>query len=95
MDIKKLANLARLELTDDEATRYEAQLEDVLKLVEKLQEADVGGIEPMAHANPVFDVVREDVAHDENFSQEQALYGGEVFVKEKTPALSVLPCQRH
>ena len=73
MDIRKIANLARLELTDDEAARYEPQLEQILKHVEQLKKVDIEGIEPMAHATPVFDVIREDVAHGESFTQEEAL----------------------
>jgi len=73
MDIKKIANLARLELTDDEAARYEPQLEQILKHVEQLKKVDIEGIEPTAHAAPVFDVIREDVALGESFTQEEAL----------------------
>ncbi|MCL4112214.1 UNVERIFIED_CONTAM: hypothetical protein GTU68_016506 [Idotea baltica] len=44
MDIKKIANLARLELTDDEAARYEPQLEQILKHVEQLKKVDIEDI---------------------------------------------------
>ncbi len=73
MDIKKIANLARLEITDDEASRYEQQLEQILAHVAQLEKVDIEGIEPTAHAMPVFDVVREDVTHGESFTQEEAL----------------------
>jgi aspartyl-tRNA(Asn)/glutamyl-tRNA(Gln) amidotransferase subunit C len=73
MDIPHIANLARIELTDDEATRFDSQLSQILKYVEKLKELDVSGVEPTAHAYPVFDIVREDVAHDESFTVEEAL----------------------
>ena len=73
MDVQYAANLARIALTDDEATRYEKQLDQILKYVELLKTVDVEGIEPTAHANPVFDVIREDATHDESFTQEEAL----------------------
>lgn len=75
MDVKQTALLARLALSDDEATLYQTQLDDVLKYIDKLQELDVSGIEPTAHTNPVFNVVRQDIACDEAdcFTQEQAL----------------------
>ena len=75
MDVQKTAHLARLALSDDEAKLYQTQLDDVLKYIDKLQELDVSGIEPTAHANPVFNVVREDIARDEAdcFTQEEAL----------------------
>ena len=69
MDVKQTAHLARLALSDDEAKLYQSQLDDVLKYIDKLQELDVSGIEPTAHANPVFNVVRE----ADCFSQEEAL----------------------
>lgn len=75
MDVKQTAHLARLALSDDEAALYQTQLEGVLKYIDKLQELDVSGIEPTAHTNPVFNVVRQDIARDEAdcFTQEQAL----------------------
>ncbi len=73
MDIPHIANLARIELTDDEVTRFDAQLSQILEYAAKLKEIDVTGIEPTAHAYPIFDVVREDVAHDKNFTAKEAL----------------------
>lgn len=73
MDVHKVAHLARLALSDEEAARYQKQLDQVLKHVEQLESVDVTGIEPTAHANPVFDVIREDLAWDKNFSADEAL----------------------
>ena len=56
LDIRYLANLARLELTDQEAETYSAQLSKIIHHVEQLSTIDVTGIEPTAHATPVFDV---------------------------------------
>ncbi|MCB1231128.1 MAG: Asp-tRNA(Asn)/Glu-tRNA(Gln) amidotransferase subunit GatC [Verrucomicrobiae bacterium] len=73
MDVNQVANLARLALTADEAARFQTQLEQILKHVEQLESVDVSGIEPTAHANPVFDVIRDDVAWDKNFTADEAL----------------------
>lgn len=73
MDVIKVANLARLEISDEEAARFQGQLEQVLKHVEQLESVDVSGIEPTAHANPVFDVIREDEARDHSFTADEAL----------------------
>ncbi len=73
MDVNKVANLARLTLSAEEATRFQAQLDHILKHVEQLESVDVTGIEPTAHANPVFDVMREDVADDRSFTADEAL----------------------
>ena len=60
IDVNYVADLARLELTADEAQRFSGQLGNILDYVRKLEGLDVDSIEPMAHAAPVFDVLRED-----------------------------------
>ena len=60
IDVRYVADLARIELTDDEVERFESQLEDVLEYVNKLGRLDVDDIEPMAHTIPLTNVMRED-----------------------------------
>ena len=72
MDIDYVANLARIELTSQEKEKFQGQLGDVLKYFEKLQEVDVKGVEPTAHAFPRFNVWDKDLAID-GFSAEEAL----------------------
>ncbi|HZZ59150.1 MAG TPA: Asp-tRNA(Asn)/Glu-tRNA(Gln) amidotransferase subunit GatC [Opitutaceae bacterium] len=62
LDIDHVATLARLALTDAEKRKFAAQLGDVLKHIAELKEVDVSGVEPTAHAYPVFNVWAEDVA---------------------------------
>lgn len=62
LDIDHVANLARLALTAEEKRKFAAQLGDVLRHIEELKEVDVSGVEPTAHAHPVFNVWAEDVA---------------------------------
>lgn len=62
VDIRYVADLARLAITDDEAERFQGELDDILAYVEQLNELDVSGIEPTAHANPRFNVMRDDRA---------------------------------
>ena len=62
LDIDYVANLARLALTPEEKVRFAVQLGDIMHYVEKLAQVDVTGVEPMAHASPVFNVWEEDVA---------------------------------
>jgi len=62
LDVRDVARLARIELTDEEATTFQSQLGRVLDYVEQLKELDVSGVEPTAHANPVYNVFREDAA---------------------------------
>ena len=60
MDIDYVSNLARIELTATEREKFQGQLGDVLKYFEKLQEVDVEGVEPTAHAFPRYNVWDED-----------------------------------
>ena len=72
MDIDYVANLARIELSSQEKEKFQDQLGDVLKYFEKLQEVDVEGVEPTAHAFPRFNVWDEDQSVD-GFTAEEAL----------------------
>ncbi len=60
MDIRYVAHLARLALTPEEEARFGAQLGGVLEYFEKLKQADVSGVEPMAHTMPLVNVTRPD-----------------------------------
>jgi aspartyl-tRNA(Asn)/glutamyl-tRNA(Gln) amidotransferase subunit C len=60
VDVPHIAQLARLQLTTEEIDLFEKQLATILKYVEKLKEVNVEGVEPAAHAVPIFNVFRED-----------------------------------
>jgi aspartyl-tRNA(Asn)/glutamyl-tRNA(Gln) amidotransferase subunit C len=72
LDVAYVARLARINLTEEEANAFQKQLDDVLKYVEKLRQADVSHVEAAAHALPIFNVFREDAPRDW-FTAEQAL----------------------
>ena len=61
-DVKKVAHLARLELSEEELHQYREQLSDVLAYVERLNELDLEGVPPTAHAVAQRNVMREDLA---------------------------------
>jgi aspartyl-tRNA(Asn)/glutamyl-tRNA(Gln) amidotransferase subunit C len=56
-----VAKLARLALGEAEVQRLAGQLESILEYIGHIGEVDVTGVEPMAHALPVVNVLREDV----------------------------------
>jgi aspartyl-tRNA(Asn)/glutamyl-tRNA(Gln) amidotransferase subunit C len=72
LDVAYVARLARINLTEAEAEVFQKQLDDVLRYVEKLRQADVTHVEPAAHGLPIFNVFREDAPRDW-FTAEQAL----------------------
>ncbi|MDD3487478.1 MAG: Asp-tRNA(Asn)/Glu-tRNA(Gln) amidotransferase subunit GatC [Candidatus Moranbacteria bacterium] len=59
-EVKRIAQLARMEITEKEAEKYSRELSDILGFVEKLNEADTEGIEPIAHITGAKNVLRED-----------------------------------
>lgn len=59
-DVRKLANLARLELSDEEVSTLRPQLGQILEFVEKLSELDTEGVEPMTTALEVDNRWRDD-----------------------------------
>jgi len=72
MNIDYVANLARIALTEAEKTKFAEQLGEILRYVEKLKQVDVTGVEPMAHASPVFNVWAADTVRP-GLPVEQAL----------------------
>ena len=71
LDVRYVADLVRLKLTDDEIAELQPQLDHVLSYIAQLNEVNVDGIEPTAHASAVYNVFRADVPRD-TFTQEQA-----------------------
>ena len=72
LDVAYVARLARINLTEAEAEVFQKQLDDVLRYVEKLRQADVTHVEPAAHVLPIFNAFREDAPLDW-FTAEEAL----------------------
>ena len=59
--VRHVARLARLDLTDDEVACFSTQLSAILGYIEKLNELDTDSVEPLAHCLPIHNVFREDV----------------------------------
>lgn len=72
LDVTQIARLARIDLTEEEATLFQEQLGQVIEFANKLREVDVSAVEVSAHASPIFDVFRQDVAGP-SFTQAEAL----------------------
>ena len=71
-DVRHVAKLARLSLTDADVSRLTDQLGTILDYVGQIGEVDVEGVEPMATAVAMKNVLRDDVA-GESLSVEQVL----------------------
>ena len=62
--VKRVAHLARIAVTDEEAARMEGELNTILGFVEHLSEVNVDGIEPMTSVTPMAMKKRADVVTD-------------------------------
>ena len=60
LDVRYVAQLARLDLSEAEIATFQTQLGHVLEHVEALRKVDVSAVEPTAHASAVFNVFRPD-----------------------------------
>jgi aspartyl-tRNA(Asn)/glutamyl-tRNA(Gln) amidotransferase subunit C len=59
--VRKVAHLARLELTEAEETQFSGQLSSILDYFEQLSELDTNNVEPTARAIDVVNITRVDV----------------------------------
>ena len=59
-EVKRVAWLARIEITDAEAAAAQGPLNDIFELIEQMQSVDTDGVQPMAHAQDLVQRLRED-----------------------------------
>ena len=70
--VRKVAKLSRLDLTEAEVEEFTGQLSAILEYMEKMNELDTSGVEPLAHCLPLSNVFREDCVK-ESLGTEKAL----------------------
>lgn len=61
-EVKHVAHLARLAITEEEAEKFALQLGAITEFAEQLKELDTTNVEPTTHVLPLVNVFREDVA---------------------------------
>ena len=71
-DVKTVANLARLDFSDEEMAGLEEEMSKIIAFADKLSNADTTGVDATAHIVPLKNVLRDDVAED-NFTAEELL----------------------
>lgn len=85
IDVRYVARLARLTLSDEEAATFQPQLEHILGYVHELSALNVDGVEPTAHALDIVNVFRPDRArpgldHDSVMANAPLERGGQFIV---------------
>lgn len=71
-DVKKIADLIRIALTDEEAEMYTKQIDERLTFANKLSQLNTDDVPPTTHGNTITDVMRKDIPAL-SISQEEAL----------------------
>ena len=64
--VRRVAQLARLEISEAEAEHTLGQLNRIFTLIEEMQAVDTRGVEPMAHAQDLSQRLRDDVVTETN-----------------------------
>lgn len=59
-EVEYVAHLARLQISEGEKDKFTSQLNDILLYIDKLNELDTKGVDPMSHAIGVTNAFRED-----------------------------------
>src|SRR5699024_3683208 len=59
-DVLRTADLARVEITDEEANMYSEQLTEILTFADKIKEINTDGVAPTTNGNAVTNVLRDD-----------------------------------
>ncbi len=73
-DVKHVADLSNLVLTEEEITKFTPQLDKIIEFVSTLNEVDTSNVEPTSQTTGLTNILREDVAKSDNsLSQEEAL----------------------
>jgi aspartyl-tRNA(Asn)/glutamyl-tRNA(Gln) amidotransferase subunit C len=62
--VRRIARLARLKVSDDEAPKLEGELNAILKWIEMLNEVDVSNVEPLTSVVAMKMKMRDDVVTD-------------------------------
>lgn len=61
-DVYRIAELAHVGINEEAAQRMQAELNDIFKMIERIQAVDTEGVEPMMHPHDGVQCLREDKA---------------------------------
>jgi len=82
-EVKKIAKLAKLELTDNEINLYSSQMSQIINYFSQLNKVDTSDIEPLSNVIDINNVVREDKIEkslDKSISLKNAPQSDEEFI---------------
>ena len=59
-DVRRIAELAHIDISQEQAVQMQGELNDIFKMIERIQAVDTEGVEPMMHPHDVVQRFRED-----------------------------------
>jgi aspartyl-tRNA(Asn)/glutamyl-tRNA(Gln) amidotransferase subunit C len=65
-EVRRIADLSRIEVADGEVAALQQQLNGIFGLIEQMRAVDTAGVEPMAHAIDLTQRLREDAVTEED-----------------------------
>jgi len=86
-EVKHIAKLARLGLTEPEIEKFQKELSSILDYIEKLKEVDIKNVEPTSHTLKIENVFREDVVKKSDIEKVKKLI--KAFPERKNTFLKV------
>lgn len=72
-DVKRIAKLARLGLTEEEIGKFQKDLSSILDYVEKLKEVDIANVDPTSQSVLAENIMREDVSRESEGENQKLL----------------------
>lgn len=72
-EVKKLARLARIVIDDNQAKKFQTEIEAILEYVEQLSKIDTEGVEPTSQVTGLVNVTRPDELHDYGTNRDSLL----------------------
>ena len=74
-DVQHVADLAKLDLTEDEIKKFLPQLSEIVDHISELQKVDTEGVTPTSQTTGLTNVLRDDVIKPSSINQDEALSG--------------------
>ena len=77
-DLKKIAHLARINVSEQETKVLEEKLQGIMSLIDQMQNVDTDNVEPMSHAIEVSQPLREDIIKETDIRKDSLPLASEV-----------------
>ncbi|MCI5851068.1 MAG: Asp-tRNA(Asn)/Glu-tRNA(Gln) amidotransferase subunit GatC [Sutterellaceae bacterium] len=68
-DVLHVANLAHVDLSDEQVVKMQAELNDIFKMIEEIRAVDTEGVEPMLHPHDGAGFLREDAVTEKDIRE--------------------------